>query len=200
MSRRTIPPLANFTVGPFFPPHFVEAGCNDLTRLGTEVAKGERILLTGRVTDSDHEPAINVVVEVWQADANGVFSHPVDPRSPHADPGFCGWGRAFTDQQGRYRFLTIMPGAYIAENGTPRCPHINLMVLGSGIMRRLVTTVFFSDRPETTNDPVLDCVGDPIVRRRLFALRDTAFDCDGLQAFRFDIVLRGERETPFFLD
>jgi len=109
-------------------------------------------------------------------------------------------GRAFTDQHGRYRFNTVMPGAYVVQNGVPRCPHINLMMLGSGIMRRLVTTVFFAERPESVSDPVLECVEDVITRPRLFAVRDTTFDAEGVQAFRFDIVLRGECETPFFLD
>ena len=93
-----------------------------------------------------------------------------------------------------------MPGAYVAENGVPRCPHINLMMLGSGIMRRLITTVFFAERPESVSDPVLECVEDMTTRPRLFAVRDTTFDAEGVQAFRFDIVLRGECETPFFLD
>ena len=199
MSRKSSAPLANFTVGPFFPPHFVEAGCNDLTRVGEHVAKGQNILLTGRVTDSDNQPAVNVILEIWQADANGIFRHPSDPHFPEADPGFFGWGRTFTDLQGRYRFLTVMPGTYAAENGTLRCPHINVMVLGSGIMRRLVTTVFFGDKAEA-DDPLLRCIGDATARRRLLAIRDPALDHDGARAFRFDIVLRGERETPFFLD
>jgi protocatechuate 3,4-dioxygenase alpha subunit len=199
MSRKSTAPLANFTVGPFFPPHFVEAGCNDLTRVGEHTAQGQRILLTGRVTDSHNDPAVNVILEIWQADANGIFRHPSDPRSPEADPGFFGWGRSFTDLKGGYRFLTVMPGTYAANNGVPRCPHINVMVLGSGIMRRLVTTVFFGGKGEA-DDPVLRCVSDATARRRLFAIRDPALDHLGAQAFRFDIVLRGESETPFFFD
>jgi protocatechuate 3,4-dioxygenase alpha subunit len=199
MSRKNTPPMANFTVGPFFPPHFVEAGCNDLTRVGENTAKGQKILLCGRVTDSDHEPAVNVILEIWQADANGIFRHPSDPRFPEADPGFFGWGRAFTEQQGWYRFLTVMPGTQGEENGAPRLPHINVMVLGSGIMRRLITTVFFGDQAEPVHDAVLRCVSDP-ARHRLLAVRDPALDCESAQAFRFDIVLRGDCETPFFLD
>jgi protocatechuate 3,4-dioxygenase alpha subunit len=199
MSRKIMPPMANFTVGPFFPPHFFEAGCNDLTRAGTNIASGPGILLGGRVVDSENQPAVNVIVEIWQADANGIFRHPSDPRFSQADPGFWGWGRSSTDQEGWYRFQTVMPGAYTTDEG-PRCPHINVMLLGSGIMRRLVTTVFFGDEAEATNDPVLRCVRGVTARRRLFAVRDPALDREAVRGFRFDIVLRGECETPFFLD
>src|ERR1700730_3939330 len=200
MSKKSTQPTANFTVGPFFPAYFVEAGCNDLTRAGTNTAKGQRVLLCGRVTDSDNEPASNVILEIWQADANGIFRHPSDPRLPEADPGFFGWGRTLTDQQGWYRFVTVMPGAQGGGNGAPRLPHINVMLLGSGIMRRLVTAVFFGDEAETLRDPVLRCVTDVTARCRLFAVRDPGLDCESAQAFRFDIVLRGQRETPFFVD
>ncbi len=81
-----------------------------------------------------------------------------------------------------------------------RMPHVNLMVLAIGLTRRLVTTVFFGDAPETVNDPVLDCVPDRAARRRLFAVRDATLDAGGVPGYRFDIVLRGENETPFFVD
>jgi len=141
-----------------------------------------------------------VDLEIWQADANGVFRHPLDPRCQDADPGFFGWGRARTDADGRYRFRTVIPGSYRTGDGTPRCPHVNVMVLAIGLTRRLVTTVFFGDAPDNVRDPVLDCVPDRAARRRLFAVRDSALDSEGLTAYRFDIVLRGENETPFFLD
>jgi len=187
------------TIGPFFPGQFVE-GCEDLTRFDGRTARGQHILLAGRVVEEGNLPTLNVVLEIWQPDANGVFRHPLDPRSRDADPGFFGWGRARTDADGRYRFRTVIPGSYRTGDGTLRCPHVNVMVLAIGLTRRLVTTLFFGDAPDDVRDPVLGCVSDRAARRRLFAVRDSALDSEGLTAYRFDIVLRGENETPFFLD
>ena len=134
-------------------------------------------------------------VNIWQPDANGIFRHPLDLRAAEADPGFWGWGRARTAKDGWYRFKTVLPGVY-----DERCPHINCTVLGIGLTRRLLTTIFFSDAPDAVRDSVLDCVSDPARRRRLFARRDPLLDSEGLPAYRFDIILRGEAETPFFVD
>ena len=178
------------TIGPFFPSMFSD-GTNDLTRCGGRVAQGQHIILTGRVLEEGGVPTVNSIVEIWQADASGVFRHPLDPRASQADPGFAGWGRARTDADGRYQFRTVLPGSY-TENGVARCPHINVMILAIGLTRRLVTTVFFG--PESAADPVLDSVQDKPARARLLAVRDDA------QSYHFDILLRGEAETPFFLD
>ena len=94
----------------------------------------------------------------------------------------------------------MLPGPSREQSGVVRCPHINLMVLAIGLTRRLVTTIFFGDAPGTVKDPVLDCVTDADARRRLFSVRDAALDSGGIPAYRFDIVVRGENETPFFLD
>jgi|HubBroStandDraft_6_1064221.scaffolds.fasta_scaffold296175_2 protocatechuate 3,4-dioxygenase beta subunit len=185
------------TIGPFFPASFVD-GCNDLTLTDGKCAKGPYIALAGRVLEEGGKPTRNTIVEIWQPDVNGIFRNPQDPRFADADPGFLGWGRAKTDAEGNYRFLTVVPGAY-PEEGMARCPHANLMILAIGLTRRLVTTVFFSEAPAQVNDPVLNCV-DPAVRDRLFAKRDPEPDSRGLFTYRFDLILRGENETPFFLD
>lgn len=195
----TLPTSPYCTIGPFFPGGFV-SGCEDLTRFEGKTAQGQHILLAGRVVEEGNVPTLNVVLEIWQADANGVFRHPLDQRSSSADPGFFGWGRVRTNAQGRYRFRTVIPGSYRTGDGTPRCPHVNLMVLAIGLTRRLVTTVFFGDAPDRVRDPVLDCVTDRAARKRLFAVRDASLDADGIPGYRFDIVLRGENETPFFID
>ncbi len=191
-------PFASMTTGPFFPPQFMEDGLRDLTVCEGRVAAGQRIRLTGRVLDERLDPAVNAIVEIWQADAAGILNHPADPRWQGADPGFAGWGRANTDLEGRYTFSTVMPGAY-DEGGGPRLPHVNVMILASGIMRPLVTTVFFGDPAAAGRDPVLGAV--PEARRPLvLAVRDASLDGDGVPAYRFDIVLRGPNETPFFLE
>jgi protocatechuate 3,4-dioxygenase beta subunit len=131
-------------------------------------------------------PARNMVVEIWQADANGIFRHELDPRNTQCDPGFWCWGRARTNGEGWYRLRTVMPGGYEG-----RLPHINVAILGIGLTRRLVTTIFFTDAP----DPVFDCVKQN--RERLLPKRETGL---GVDTYRFDVILRGEGETPFFLD
>jgi len=173
-------PTGESTLGPFFPPRYVDAGANDLTLLEGRKAKGEAIEICGRVLQADGTPLENLVVEIWQADAAGIYRHPADARHAQADPNFLGWGRAATDAQGRYRFRTIRPGAPEA-----RAAHVNFMVMYSGLMRILKTTMFF----EEAKDPVLIAV--PPSRRNLLIAKGK---------YEFDIRLRGDGETPFFDD
>ncbi len=173
-------PTGEATIGPFFPPRYVDAGANDLTVFEGRKAKGEAIEIHGRVMQEDGTALENLIVEIWQADAGGIFRHPADPRHAQADPNFLGWGRAATDAQGNYRFKTIRPGA---QEG--RAPHINFMVMFSGLMRILKTTMFFEDG----KDPVLMAV--PAARRSLLIAKGN---------YEFNIRLRGENETPFFDD
>lgn len=166
-------PSAEMTLGPFFPREFAE-GANDLTQADGKPVKGEVIEIVGRVTQSDGKPLDNLVLEIWQADAAGRFDNAEFP----------GWGRAATDAQGNYRFRTIRPGA---ANG--RAPHVNFLLLYSGLMRHLQTVMFFSDAA----DPVLDSVKPVSSKSRLVGKREG-------NAWRFDIRLRGDGETPFFED
>ena len=198
MSARRLIPSSYSTIGPFFLKPLVD-GFEDLTLCNDKIARGKHILLAGRVVEEGNVGVLNAVVEIWQADADGIFAHPLDPRSAEADPGFFGWGRARTDQEGRYQFRTILPGPSREENGAVRCPHINVMVLAIGLTRRLVTTAFFSDTPDPVDDPVWNCVPSR-TRSRLRVARDESLDRGGVPAYRFNIVLRGENETPFFLD
>jgi protocatechuate 3,4-dioxygenase beta subunit len=171
------------TIGPYFPASFVD-GCDDLTHHRGLVAQGTHITLSGRILQEGGVPTRNTILEIWQPDASGIFQ---------GDPGFAGWGRARTDAEGWYKIRTVLPGGYEG-----RCPHANLMILAIGLTRRLVTTVFFADNPvvnlDDVRDPVLDCVADAAARRRLFARRENPGE------YRFDLILRGENETPFFLD
>jgi protocatechuate 3,4-dioxygenase alpha subunit len=150
------------TLGPFFPREFAH-GLNHL---------GDDIEIIGRVTELDGKALDNVIVEIWQADAAGRLDN----------SGFPGWGRAATDANGEYRFRTIRPGAIPG-----RAPHINFLILYSGLMRQLQTVMFF----EASDDPVLACVD---AKERLIAKRESPGH------FRFDIRLRGGEETPFFDD
>ena len=197
MSQPVVSPYS--TIGPFFPFDFVD-DCNDLTEFEGRKASGQHIWLAGTVVEEGNVPTGNTVLELWQPDARGVFRHPLDPRHSEIDPGFFGWGRARTDVQGFYCFRTVLPGPSREPDGTLRSAHANLAILAIGLTRRLVTTVFFSERPETAEDPVLSCLPDPARRKRLFARRDETLASSGLAGYRFDIVLRGENETAFFVD
>jgi protocatechuate 3,4-dioxygenase alpha subunit len=180
MKRAKLTPTGEATLGPFFPPRYVDEGANDLTSFAARAAKGEAIEISGRVVQEDGAPLDNLVIEIWQADAQGIYRHPADPRHAEADPNFLGWGRAATDKDGRYRFRTIRPGA---PGG--RAPHINFMLMYSGLMRILKTTLFF----DTSSDPVLSSV--PRERQKLLIAK-------GKSRYEFNIRLRGEDETPFF--
>jgi len=125
------------------------------------------------VVQADGRPLANLLLEIWQADRSGRFDN----------PAFNGWGRASTGPDGMYFFRTIRPGA--AEE---RAPHINFLLLSSGLMRQLRTVMYFGD----SQDPVLDAVKE---RRERLVAKD-----EGAGRYRFDIRLRGEGETPFFDD
>jgi protocatechuate 3,4-dioxygenase alpha subunit len=181
-------PTGEATLGPFFPPRYVDAGANDLTRLEGRKAQGEVIEIAGVVRQENGEPPCNLVVEIWQADAKGIYRHPADPRHAEADPDFLGWGRAATDKTGHYAFRTIRPGALAG-----RARHVNFMLMFSGLMRILKTTLFFPGDKANDADPVLAAV--PAARRRLLIAREEAPG-----RYRFDLKLRGEHETPFFDD
>ena len=204
MTRPNAPlvPSAWQTIGPFFPRTFFREGDNDLTRLAPgagSTARGEPIRLRGRVLEQGGRPCVNAILEAWQADAAGRFRHPRDPEWRLADPGFLGWGRAWTDAGGHYEFRTVLPGGY-ADPAGPRAPHVNLSLLASGVMRRLVTVLFFPGFQEANAaDPVLGSI--PATLRSLLVARPDGEEA-GEPCFRFDLLLHGkeEEETPFFLD
>lgn len=181
-------PTGEATLGPFFPRRYVDAGANDLTQLEGRKANGDVIELFGCVRQEDGTPLDNLVLEIWQADANGIYSHAADPRHAAADANFLGWGRAATDPSGNYAFRSVRPGAPAG-----RARHVNFMVMFSGLMRILKTTMFFPGETANDADPVLAAV--PAARRALLVAREAAPG-----RYRFDLKLRGEHETPFFDD
>ena len=197
MKRRLVPPpTPSQTIGPFFPPHLIPPGANDLTSRapGAPPAAGEVVLLSGRIIGEGGKPAVNALIEIWQADAGGRFNHPADRRNTPIDRNFAFWGRARTDGEGGYRFRTIKPGSVDGVSA----PHISVTILGSGLMRRLVTRMYFPDAALNETDPLLRSL-DEARRHRLVARHAAAKATDGL-ALVFDIVLRGEGETPFLDD
>ena len=195
-------PTASGTVGPFFPPRFLGAGDNDLTLIeaGAPLAKGERIHICGHVYEAGRVPRFNTIIELWQADAGGRFAHPNDPRHAEADPHFMGWGRTWTDKNGYFEFTTVKPGAYLDPvSGRQRAPHINISFTGSGLMRRLVTTLYFPGEAGNDADPVLAVISDARLHA-LLTLKALNSGQSGNSSYNIDIVLQGEHETPFFVD
>jgi len=172
---------------------------HDLTRQHDGEPIGERIEVLGRVLDSDGRPVTNTLVEVWQANAAGRYRHSADRHAAPLDPNFTGVGRCLTDGEGRYRFVTIKPGAYPWRNhrNAWRPAHIHFSLFGRAFTQRLVTQMYFPGDPLLGQDPIADAVCDPAARRRLVSSLDIdATTPEWSLAYRFDIVLRGHDQTP----
>ena len=185
--------------GPVFGRISVQPGDADLTRQHDGEPLGERIIVTGQVLDSDGMPVRNTLVDVWQANSAGRYVDPTDDHPAPLDPNFTGAGRCMTDDRGRYRFITVKPGAYPWGNhpNAWRPGHIHFSVFGPELGSRLVTQMYFPGDPLIPLDPILQSVPDQRGRDLLVA----AFDLATTQpswalAYRWDIVLRGGRATP----
>lgn len=154
-------------------------------------AQGEAVEITGSVFDADGEPIADALVEIWQANAQGRYASEADARDePALDPNFIGFGRASTSADGVFRFRTLKPGRVPGPGNTLQAPHIAVGVLGRGLLKRLVTRIYFEGEASNAEDPILALV--PEGRRdTLIARREGA-------AWRFDIHLQGEAETVFF--
>ena len=163
--------------------------------------QGERIRIEGRVFDGIGTVLKDVLIEVWQANAEGRYAHPADRQPGKAlDPHFRGWGRACTDfDSGVYAFDTIKPGPVDGRNGRVMAPHINAWIVARGINIGLNTRIYFSDEADANgNDAVLNLIEWEQRRSTLIAERlDRKLD-GGAAVYRFDIRLQGEGETVFF--
>uniref|UniRef100_A0A9E7ZRJ7 Protocatechuate 3,4-dioxygenase subunit alpha n=1 Tax=Bosea sp. NBC_00436 TaxID=2969620 RepID=A0A9E7ZRJ7_9HYPH len=194
-------PLAEDTVGPYYPYSFIDGDRSDLTRLhhGLSVGpKGQKIILRGRLLDSDGAPVDDALLEFWQANAAGILRTPASDEHPELDPFFDGFGRLITTAA-PFDFKTVKPGAIVAGNGmATRAPHVTLTIFSDGITR-LVTQVFFDDEAEANaSDPLLTSL--PLeLRERLIAQR-AGREADGFTVYEIAIVMRGPGETPFFDD
>jgi protocatechuate 3,4-dioxygenase, alpha subunit len=180
------------TVGPFFHDGLAWEGGENLLRPETQ---GERIEIRGCVRDGDGRPVPDALIEIWQANAVGRYNHPEDRQAKPLDPAFIGFGRSATKADGSFRFATIRPGRVPGRGNALQAPHINLSLFARGLLRRLVTRIYFEDCPENGEDPVLALTLDPARRATLLARRTEG--ADGV-VYRFDIVLQGEGETVFF--
>jgi protocatechuate 3,4-dioxygenase beta subunit len=171
----------------------------DMSSEAGRPALGERIIVAGRVTDEADRPVADTMIELWQANASGRYHHERDAHDAPLDPNFRGAGRVFTDREGRYRFVSIKPGAYPWRNhpNAWRPNHIHFSLFGSSWGARLVTQMYFPGDPLLAIDPIYQSVPDPAARARLVAAFDLELTHpDWALGYRFDIVLRGLHGTP----
>jgi protocatechuate 3,4-dioxygenase beta subunit len=197
--RILVPQTLSELTGPTYPYSAIGAADADLTRQHEGEPIGERIILHGHVLDEDGRPVPQTLVEIWQANAAGRYAHGVDNHDAPLDPNFSGTGRAVTDADGRYRFVTIMPGRYPFQNhyNAWRPAHVHFSLFGTEFTQRMVTQMYFPGDSLFALDPIYQSIVDPAARERLVA----TYDHDLTQpewstGYRWDIVLTGSRRTP----
>ncbi|OEY95252.1 protocatechuate 3,4-dioxygenase subunit alpha [Acinetobacter proteolyticus] len=166
-------------------------------QLVNEQTQGQRIRLEGQVFDGLGLPLRDVLLEIWQADAHGVYPSQADTQGKTADPHFQGWGRTGANfETGFWSFHTVKPGAVAGRKGSIQAPHIAVAVFARGINIGLHTRIYFDDEVDANaNDPVLNSIEWAVRRQTLIAKRS---DVDGEVVYRFDIRIQGDDETVFF--
>jgi protocatechuate 3,4-dioxygenase alpha subunit len=187
MSGRTTP---SQTVGPFFSIGFARLERTDLTQ---GAGADKRITIRGRVLDGDGQPVPDAVLEIWQADSDGRYAHPEDAAGLMAADKFFGFGRVSVNDKGEFRFTTIKPGSVGNPDGAPQAPHLVVSVFMRGLLRRLITRIYFSGEPGNQTDAVLARVPDQ--RRHTLIAHPTGGSGEILI---WDIHLQGDKETAFF--
>jgi len=178
------------TVGPYF-----KIGLHWLNRdnLVGEGVSGERVTIQGRVFDGDGVPVPDAILEIWQANAHGKYTHPEDTQDKPLEPGFKGYGRVPVSAEGLFRFATIKPGPVPGPDGNEQAPHLAVSVFMRGLERRLITRIYFPDEPRNAADFILNLV-EPARRSTLIANRTAG----GPGTLEWNVVLQGPDETVFF--
>ncbi|MEV5375131.1 protocatechuate 3,4-dioxygenase subunit beta [Streptomyces nondiastaticus] len=197
VSMPAAPGTAELT-GPVFGTGDVGPLDHDLTRQHRGEPVGERIVVAGRVTDRRGRPVRGQLVELWQANAAGRYAHPLDRHPAPLDPHFTGAGRCLTGDDGRYRFVTIRPGAYPLGGSSDawRAAHLHFSLFGTAFTQRLVTQMYFPGDPLLPDDLIRNAVGAPAARARLVSALDRTLGEPGRSlGYRWDIVLDGPAAT-----
>jgi protocatechuate 3,4-dioxygenase, beta subunit len=195
-----LPDTLSEITGPLYGHEQLGEKDNDLTVQHTGEPIGERIIVCGRVLDSNRRPVPNALIEIWQANAAGRYRHANDQHPAPLDPNFSGAGRTLTDEKGGYRFITIKPGSYpwLNHSNAWRPAHIHFSVFGNAFITRLVTQMYFPGDPLLAYDPIAQSVPDEKARERMIAKFDLeTTEPQWAMSFNFDIVLRGPEHTPF---
>ncbi len=194
-----LPHTLSEITGPVFGPEPADLKATDLTKQGHGDPLGKRIIVSGRVLDENGRPLRGALVEIWQANSAGRYLHRNDQHNAPLDPNFIGEGHALTDDQGRYRFVTIRPGEYPWGNhyNAWRPAHIHFSVFGPAFVTRLVTQMYFPGDALLPYDPIFNCTADEKARNRLISVFDweTTVPSHAL-GYKFDIVLAGRDATP----
>jgi len=178
------------TVGPFFRIGMRWFNQNNLAPDGVA---GDRVTLQGRVLDGDGVPVSDALLEIWQANAQGKYAHPEDTQAKILEPGFTGFGRVPTDDNGVFRFNTIKPGPVPGPDGKEQAPHLLVSVFMRGLLMRLVTRIYFSDEPRNGQDYVLSLVES---ERRSTLIAKPVPGASGV--LEWNVNLQGPNETVFF--
>ena len=194
-----IPLTLTEVTGPAFGKEVIDLKACDLTRQHAGEPLGERIIVSGRVLNEDGRPIPHTLIEVWQANAAGRYLHKVDQHNAPLDPNFTGCGHTLTDGEGRYRFVTIRPGAYPWKNhlNAWRPAHIHFSLFGPAFATRLVTQMYFPGDALIPYDPIFNCTADEAARNRLISVFDWGSTIpEQALGFRFDVILNGREATP----
>ena len=154
---------------------------------------GNKVTISGRMIDGDGEPVSDAIIEIWQANAHGRYAHPEDTRDLPLEAGFKGFGRVPTGNDGTFKFTTVKPGRVPAPNGGLQAPHLNVTIFMRGILKHLITRIYFPDDPANAEDPVLKLV--PTDRRETLIAKRTG---GNKAALEWNISLQGKSETVFF--
>ena len=182
------------TVGPYYrigmEPGFI-------TTVASPETPGEHVTIRGRILDGDGKPVPDAVIETWQADAEGHYAHPDDGRPTVSVTGFVGFGRAGTDDDGVFSLTTIKPGRVAGPGETLQAPHLVVLVFMRGLLRHLVTRMYFPGEPSNAEDAILS-LAPPERRGTLIARPARAEENLPANTFVWDIHLQGDEETVFF--
>jgi protocatechuate 3,4-dioxygenase alpha subunit len=189
-SEMSLQATTSQTVGPYFSIGLTRLKKDNLA--STEVS-GERITISGRVLDGDGAGVPDAMLEIWQANSHGKYAHPEDKQNKNLEAAFQGYGRIPTDANGAFRFQTIKPGSVAGPDDKPQAPHIAVSVFTRGLLRRLVTRIYFPDESANAGDFVLNLV-EPARRGTLIANKLAGQEGH----LEWNVVLQGDKETVFF--
>jgi protocatechuate 3,4-dioxygenase, alpha subunit len=176
------------TVGPFVSIGFERQAVTDVA---PAAVAGERVTITGRIFDGDGLPVTDAVIETWQANSHGKYAHPDDTQEKLLEENFKGFGRVLTDVQGSFRLTTVKPGTVVGPDGKQQAPHITVAIFMRGLLKHLMTRIYFPDDAANAADPVLNRV--PVARRATLIAEQSPGG-----ALRWNVYLQGPQETVFF--
>ncbi|AZC74281.1 Protocatechuate 3,4-dioxygenase alpha chain [Pseudomonas chlororaphis subsp. piscium] len=185
----TLTATTSHTVGPYYHIGLTWLNREDLTRAET---LGERVAISGQVVDGNGDFVNDAMLEIWQANAVGKYDHPEDDQAKALDPNFQGFGRVPVDGEGRFRFTTIKPGSVPGLQGSTQAPHLVMLVFARGLVKHLLTRIYFDGEPANAADPLLARV--PEERRATLLAK-----ADAPGHYQWNVILQGtDAETVFF--